>query len=62
MRYAPPPAAVIPEKFKNPDRYWTGIYLGAIAIGINDNRWDKEFKPLGVEKPATFTDLLTPGF
>lgn len=62
MRYAPPPAAVIPEKFKNPDRYWTGIYLGAIAIGINDNRWDKEFKPLGVEKPATFTDLLNPLF
>ena len=62
MRYGPPPAEVIPEKFKSPDRYWTGIYLGAIAIGINENRWQREFKPLGIEKPSTFTDLLNPLF
>mgnify|MGYP001424253874 CR=1 FL=1 len=62
MRYAPLPAEVIPEKFKSPDRYWTGIYLGAIAIGINENRWQKEFEPLGIEKPSTFTELLNPLF
>lgn len=61
-RYAPPPADAIPEKFKNPDHYWTGIYLGTIAISINENRWKKEFEPQGVKKPSTFTELLNPLF
>ena len=61
-RYDPPSAVAIPEEFKNPDRYWTGIYLGPIAIVVNENRWKKEFAELGVKKPTTFTELLNPMF
>lgn len=61
-KYAPPAAAVIPEKFKSPDRCWTGIYLGPIAIAINENRWKKEFSGKGIKKPDNFKALLNPAF
>ncbi len=61
-KYAPPPAAVIPEKFRSPDHYWTGIYLGPIAIAINENRWKKEFSEKGLKKPENFKELLNPVF
>ena len=61
-KYVPPPAEHIFEKFRSPDHYWTGIYLGAISIGINENRWKREFEGQGVEKPSTFEDLLNPRF
>ena len=61
-KYAPAPAEFIFEQFKNENHYWTGVYMGAIAIAINENRWKREFAGRGVAKPSTFEELLNPRF
>lgn len=50
----------IPLKYRDPDGYWTGLYIEPLSIGINQDRWDKEFK--GIKKPTTIEELLNPVF
>ncbi|KEI06930.1 iron ABC transporter [Clostridium botulinum] len=50
----------IPLKYRDPDGYWTGLYVEPLSIGINEERWNKEFK--GIKKPTTMEELLNPAF
>ncbi|MDR7484417.1 MAG: ABC transporter substrate-binding protein [Armatimonadota bacterium] len=59
------PAAVearISPTYRDPDGYWHGWYLGALAIIINTDRWDREMAPRRVPKPTTWDDLTRPEF
>src|ERR671933_109264 len=37
-QYKSPTAAEIPDKYKDKDGYWTGIYVGSIGWAINTKR------------------------
>ncbi|KEI13555.1 iron ABC transporter [Clostridium novyi B str. ATCC 27606] len=50
----------MPLKYRDPDGYWTGLYIEPLSIGINEERWNKEFK--GIKKPTTIEELLNPVF
>lgn len=52
----------IPEQFKDPDGVWKGLYVETLSIGVNTDRFDKEFKDKGVEMPKTLEDLTNPAF
>lgn len=62
QKYASPVAQEIDPRFRSPEYYWTGIYVGPLAICINENRWRREFAGRGITKPETFKDLLNPVF
>lgn len=58
VAYKSPNAKDIDPKYKDPDGYWTGWYLGILGIALNKDRWAAEMgaKP----KPKTWDDLLDP--
>jgi len=54
--YVSPVSEVIDAKYKDPNGYWTGIYVGAVGIASN-----KDFlKKNGLEAPKSWDDLLNP--
>ncbi|EDS78528.1 conserved hypothetical protein [Clostridium botulinum C str. Eklund] len=59
-KYVIEDAKRIPEKYRDNEGYWTGLYVEPLAIGINEERWNKEFKDL--KKPTTLEELLNPKF
>ncbi|MBX4264326.1 ABC transporter substrate-binding protein [Clostridium estertheticum] len=61
-KYISTNASSIPERYKDEDGYWTGLYIEALSIGINKERWDAEFKSKGIKQPENFQDLLNPAF
>ncbi|HHT73403.1 MAG TPA: ABC transporter substrate-binding protein [Firmicutes bacterium] len=56
--YESPNAKAIPDQFKDPDHYWTGIYAGALGFVSNLDRLEE----LGAEPPKSWKDLLDPKF
>lgn len=56
--YISPNAAVIPDKFKDPNGYWTGIYSGYLGF-YADGDW---LKSHNVAMPTKWDDLLNPAF
>ena len=54
--YKPAEADGIPEKFRSPENYWTGI--GIIPLVFLTNT--KFLKDKGIEAPASWNDLLDP--
>lgn len=52
--------ANISEEFMDKNNYWTGWYLGALCMIYNNERFENEIAPLGVNPPATWDDLLNP--
>ncbi len=46
----------LPAKFKDPDGYWVGIYMGFIAFGSNKDLLAKH----NLEPPTSWYDLLKP--
>ncbi|HET7678215.1 MAG TPA: ABC transporter substrate-binding protein [Candidatus Limnocylindrales bacterium] len=58
VNYQSPNAKDLDAKFKDPNGYWTGWYLGIFGIVLNKDRWAAEMgdKP----KPKTWDDLLDP--
>lgn len=50
----------IPIEYMDSDGYWIGLYVEALSIAINEDRWNKEFKD--VEKPKTIEELVNPKF
>ena len=52
--YRSPAAAAIPERYRDPDGYWTGTYLGVLGFCSNRN----VLADLGVAVPTTWDDLL----
>ena len=54
--YSSPEAAAIPDKYKDPDGNWTGVYVGVLGFCSNKSRLDA----LGVQAPDSWDDLLDP--
>jgi iron(III) transport system substrate-binding protein len=54
--YVSPNAAMIADNLKDPDGYWTGIYVGALGFCSNTS----VLSSLGVEVPDSWQDLLDP--
>lgn len=55
-KYTPPTGAEIPDKYKDPNGYWTGVYLG--ALGFCSNR--KVLAEKGLPVPDSWESLLSP--
>lgn len=53
-KFVPEEAAKIPAKYKDPNGYWTGVYVGALGFCSNT----KVLKELGVDVPDSWDDLL----
>ncbi len=49
---------LLPERFKDPDGFWVGIYTGFIAFASNTEFLKKN----GLEPPRSWSDLLKPEF
>lgn len=54
--YKSPNADMIPAEYRDPDGYWTGVYVGVLGFCSNGAVLDK----LGVEVPTSWDDLLNP--
>ncbi|MCX7654336.1 MAG: ABC transporter substrate-binding protein [Fervidobacterium sp.] len=52
--YKAPYSQFIDEKFKDPDGYWIGLYVGPLAFATNKNK----AKELGITPPVSWADLL----
>ncbi|MBE0690127.1 MAG: ABC transporter substrate-binding protein [Anaerolineae bacterium] len=55
-QYVSPSAEAIPADLKDPDSYWTGVYVGALGFCSNVEILDE----LGIDPPASWADLLNP--
>lgn len=56
--YKSPTAEKIDAKYKDPNGYWTGVYVGAVGFASNKEFLEKK----GLEAPKTWEDLLNPAF
>lgn len=56
--YISPNASVIPDQFKHPAGFWTGIYVGYLGF-VFDTEW---FAERGLAYPTSWQDLLRPEF
>lgn len=54
--------ASIDPKFMDPDGSWTGWYLGALCLVYNNKMYEQRFKPMGLNPPSTWDDLLNPAY
>lgn len=54
--YVSPNAENILPQFRDPEHYWTGIYVGALSFISNTER----LAELGIEAPRSWADLLRP--
>ena len=52
--------AKINSMFMDPDGYWTGWYFGALCLIYNDKIYEQKLKPMGINPPSTWDDLLNP--
>ncbi len=55
-KYVSANAAKIPDKYKDKEGYWTGVYVGALGFCSNQ----KVLKEKGVDVPDSWDDLLDP--
>jgi iron(III) transport system substrate-binding protein len=64
MAYRSPAAAEarVNPAYIDPSGFWHGWYLGALAIIINTDRWDRDMAPRRIAKPAVWDDLIKPEF
>ncbi|MCM3700973.1 ABC transporter substrate-binding protein [Paenibacillus macerans] len=56
--YQSPVAEKIDAKYKDPEGYWTGVYVGAVGFASNKEFLEKK----GVQAPTKWADLLNPAF
>lgn len=54
--YTSPNAAAIPDKYKDPQGYWTGVYVGVLGFCSNQ----KKLAEAGVPTPESWEALLDP--
>ena len=54
--YKSPNAAKISDKQKDPEGFWTGIYVGALGLCSNS----EELKKIGMAVPTSWNELLDP--
>ncbi|NLG89069.1 MAG: ABC transporter substrate-binding protein [Clostridiaceae bacterium] len=58
--YRSPVEKEIPKEYVDSDGVWKAQYIETLSIGVNTERWEKEF--YGNEMPDTLEDLLDPKF
>ena len=58
VAYDSPNNDVLDTRFNDPNGFWQGWYMGVLGVVINRDRFDAELKPLGLEYPKTWDDLL----
>ena len=51
-------AKSIPSRYRDPENYWTGLYVGPIAFCMNTER----AKELNLEMPKSWADLIKPEY
>lgn len=56
--YKSPVAEAIPQEFRDPDGYWTGVYIGPIGFASNKEFLDKH----NLQPPSSWDDLLDPAY
>lgn len=56
--YRPKNAELISKQFRDPNGYWTGLYVGALCLVSNK----KELEKRGLEAPQSWEDLLKPEY
>lgn len=56
--YKAPYSQFIDDKFKDPEGYWIGLYIGPLAFATNRNR----AKELGITPPTSWADLIKPEY
>ena len=55
-QYQPRGSAKIPRQYKDQNGYWTGIYVGALAIAVNQQVLSER----GLPEPTSWADLTNP--
>lgn len=55
-KYTSPEVKNIPESYRDPDGFWSPVYVGALAFAV-DTGW---FKERGIPYPTSWADLLDP--
>ncbi|GAB2671806.1 extracellular solute-binding protein [Paenibacillus thermoaerophilus] len=60
IRYASPMRSEIPAAYKDKDGYWTGMYMGVLAIGVNQTVWNRDPQLASLPLPQRLEDLLRP--
>lgn len=55
-QYTSPNTEAIEDKYKDPDGYWVGTYIGYVGFVSNKERCEE----LGIEPPKSWADLLDP--
>ncbi|MBA2666440.1 MAG: ABC transporter substrate-binding protein [Trueperaceae bacterium] len=58
--YVSPASDYLEGATRDPEGYWTGFYLTALGIGINEERFRQQYGDR--ELPVTWEDLLDPAF
>ncbi len=56
--YASPVAKNIPEKYRDRDNYWIGLYVGPISFCWNNAR----MRELGLTPPGSWADMIKPEY
>ena len=51
-------AGSIPSRYRDPENYWTGLYVGPIAFCMNTDR----AKELELDMPTSWADLIKPEY
>lgn len=54
--YASPNAEAIPAEYRDPENYWTGVYVGVLGFCSNQRVLDE----IGVDVPTSWDDLTDP--
>lgn len=57
-KYVSPNAAKIPSQYKDPEGYWTGVYVGFLGFGSNTKLLEEQ----KLQAPESWEDLLKPEF
>ena len=57
-KYVSPNAAKIPDRFRDRDGFWTGVYVGYLGFASNS----KLLKEKNLEPPKSWNDLLKPEY
>ncbi|MFO7323040.1 MAG: extracellular solute-binding protein, partial [Chloroflexota bacterium] len=60
LPYQSPNAADIDPRYKDPNGFWTGWYLGIFGFVYNTDRFNEEMS--GIAPPTTWDDLLDPAW
>ena len=58
VKYDSPNNDDLDPRFNDPNGFWQGWYMGVLGVVINRDRFEAELKPLGLEYPVTWDDLL----